>query len=200
MTEITHDANDDSLGEEGRRIDGSRRHALIVHEETELDIARAFCDRIRSLGGDARAVGFGEAGAVPAAGVTHLVVVLPRVAPTDADATTRLARMVGRLGAVGRTARGLTGAGLTLVQFGGGRFGTGPRPADPEVCGSAAFARSLHLERPDLRVRVIDVDPTADPAWLAERSSPSWREPFRSRPSDTTPTVLALSPGRGSSR
>ena len=37
-------------------------------------------------------------------------------------------------------ARGLTGAGLAIVQFGGGRFGTGPRPADHEVCGSAAFA------------------------------------------------------------
>ena len=108
--------------------------------------------------------------------------------------------MVGRLGAVGRTARGLTGAGLTLVQFGGGRFGTGPRPADPEVCGSAAFARSLHLERPDLRIRVIDVDPTAEPAWLAERVLAELAGAVSSPPSDTTPTVLAWYLRRGSSR
>ena len=71
MTRITHDVNDDRLRDEGRRINESRRQALIVHEETELDIARAFCERIISLGGDARAVSFEEAESVAAAGVAQ---------------------------------------------------------------------------------------------------------------------------------
>src|SRR5205823_6554762 len=41
-----------------------------------------------------------------------------------------------------------------FVQFGGGRFAPAPD------AGAAAFARSVHLERPDLKVRVIDLSPT----------------------------------------
>ena len=46
---------------------------------------------------------------------------------------------------------------IAFVQFGGGTFGNGPEPSDPEQCFAAAIARTLHLEQPELRVRVIDL-------------------------------------------
>ena len=56
---------------------------------------------------------------------------------------------------------------MTFVQFGGGYFGAGTEPAHPEQCCTAALARTLHLERPELRVRVIDFANTLVPDRIA---------------------------------
>ena len=57
---------------------------------------------------------------------------------------------------------------VVYVQFGGGNFGQDSQTLNPEICCAASFARSLHLERPDLKVQVIDFDPTIETDILAE--------------------------------
>ncbi|MCI5222880.1 MAG: hypothetical protein D3924_09460, partial [Candidatus Electrothrix sp. AR4] len=55
---------------------------------------------------------------------------------------------------------------LVLVQFGGGFFGTNPVIANIEQCSTRALAASLHLEQPDLKIRVLDLSPHTSPDQL----------------------------------
>lgn len=45
---------------------------------------------------------------------------------------------------------------VVFVQFGGGNFGENDKVRNIESCCARSFASTLHLERPDLRVRVLD--------------------------------------------
>ncbi|MDQ3959667.1 MAG: SDR family NAD(P)-dependent oxidoreductase [Pseudomonadota bacterium] len=58
--------------------------------------------------------------------------------------------------------------GLTFIQLAGGSFGAGQEPIDVEVASAPAFARSLHLEQPDLRIRVIDLAGGITPKQMTE--------------------------------
>lgn len=95
-----------------------------------------------------------------AAALTHRVsastvgtiALMPRATDLGLSPPDRLAAAVDRLHRAAGQA-GESGSVLAFVQFGGGRFAP-----DPDVC-TAAFARSLHLERPDLKVRVVDLAP-----------------------------------------
>lgn len=59
------------------------------------------------------------------------------------------------------------GGTLTYLQFGEGVFGTRPELVDGLPQSAGAFAASVHHERPDLRLRVIDAPAAAAPATLA---------------------------------
>ncbi|MGD9365064.1 MAG: SDR family NAD(P)-dependent oxidoreductase [Desulfobacteraceae bacterium] len=66
---------------------------------------------------------------------------------------------------------------IAFLQFGGGFLGTRPPFYQWTQCSSVALAASLHHERKDLCVRVVDFSPTAEPeqiatAALAEIHSP----------------------------
>ncbi len=58
---------------------------------------------------------------------------------------------------------------LGFIQFGGGFFGQKEKVGRYETCGISSLAASLHLERSDLRVRVIDFSPTLEEDWIADR-------------------------------
>jgi NAD(P)-dependent dehydrogenase (short-subunit alcohol dehydrogenase family)/acyl-CoA thioesterase FadM len=139
---------------------------LLLAEPGDADVAAALCD---ALGAPAATAGFG--GAAKYAGpLSWVVAVLPRSAAPRGDERRRLLRMVGRLKSAADCAQagdGPAGRGVAFVTFGGGRFGTGPGHPDPEQCCAAGFARSLHLEDPGLRVRVIDLADTLPPAEVA---------------------------------
>ncbi|MCI5121331.1 MAG: SDR family NAD(P)-dependent oxidoreductase, partial [Candidatus Electrothrix sp. AUS4] len=55
---------------------------------------------------------------------------------------------------------------LAVVQFADGFFGEGPDAVDTRRCSAKALAASLHLEQPDLRVRVLDFAPQIPVAQL----------------------------------
>jgi len=54
---------------------------------------------------------------------------------------------------------GLRNHSLAVVQFGDGFFGNGPVTANISRCSAKALAASLHLEQPDLKIRVLDFSP-----------------------------------------
>ncbi len=59
---------------------------------------------------------------------------------------------------------------VVYIQFGGGSFGTLPPFYNPNLCCSSSLAKSIHLERDDLRVRVIDFSKGVNPKALAENA------------------------------
>ena len=59
---------------------------------------------------------------------------------------------------------------VTYIQFGGGSFCTCPPYYDPSQCCASALAKSIHLEREDLRVRVLDFSRGINPEKLAEKA------------------------------
>ncbi|BAZ44876.1 beta ketoacyl-acyl carrier protein synthase [Chondrocystis sp. NIES-4102] len=91
-------------------------------------------------------------------GYTHYFAFLPEVAEDDSNLS--LESMTTRLKSIATAPKNSC---ITYIQFGGGKFGTNAQNIHPEVCNAAAFARSVHLERNDLKVRVIDLDPQIKP-------------------------------------
>jgi enediyne polyketide synthase len=59
---------------------------------------------------------------------------------------------------------------VAYIQFGGGAFGTRHPFCHPNQCCASALAKSIHLERDDLRVRVLDFSRGIDPDQLAEKA------------------------------
>jgi NAD(P)-dependent dehydrogenase (short-subunit alcohol dehydrogenase family)/acyl-CoA thioesterase FadM/3-hydroxymyristoyl/3-hydroxydecanoyl-(acyl carrier protein) dehydratase len=146
----------------------------VVWEAGDEPVAAALRTALEARGDDVKAIGFdGPAASLPCSAkpVSTLVAILPRFAAETDDEAARLRRVVERfqlvLSLLPRDDVAEADFCLAWVQFGGGRFGTGPEPADPEQACAAALARTLHLERPKLRIRVIDVANTLDPDRMA---------------------------------
>lgn len=137
------------------RVTGPR--TLILHEPHDGELAAILKVRL-----SAESAGFDPGGDVVDG---RIVAILPSSPGPSVDDRRRLERMVDRLRTVGSRSR--SAGVLVIVQFGGGRFGSSA-DVDPESCGAAGFARSIHLERPRQRVRVVDLDRsiTADDAAL----------------------------------
>ncbi|MEJ2693748.1 MAG: SDR family NAD(P)-dependent oxidoreductase, partial [Candidatus Thiodiazotropha sp.] len=145
---------------------------LILCDENEHDLAGALCERLRRIGGEARQSSFASEVAKEGRFKT-IVAVLPRVPESPRPLCERLPILVERLQAPLRymvgAGRGATPATVVFVQFGGGFFGKGAVPGDPEQCCATALAASLHLERPELKVRILDFAVTIAAASLSER-------------------------------
>ncbi|MBG1269561.1 type I polyketide synthase [Nostoc sp. WHI] len=150
-------------------------NVLILCESGELGIAEALCGQLHSQGALVQTVSFAEAGTqalIESIDFTHFVAVLPRTTSVESSTDGRLLDMIERLRSVA-TPPAIAGASrehttVAYVQFGGGHFGTQPPLADIEQCCAIGFAASVHLERADLKVRVIDFSPTVIPTKLAE--------------------------------
>jgi enediyne polyketide synthase len=59
---------------------------------------------------------------------------------------------------------------VVYIQFGSGSFGTNQPFYHPNQCCASALAKSIHLERDDLRIRVLDFSRGIDPEKLAEKA------------------------------
>jgi enediyne polyketide synthase len=133
--------------------DLSAAKVMVLAGPDEAEIAAALAEAFGSGGAAVQTLAFAEAREHAAVGdesVTHVVAVLPRQGADEAlpGAVERLRTAVDSAVAARRT--------LVYVQFGG-------------VFGAAAFAASVHHERPDLRVRVVDAAPELDAKALAAR-------------------------------
>ena len=145
---------------------------LLVTDEPQGDYGQAFQQKLLGLGARVESVRFMDAeSAVKDRRFSHLLALLPSQAG-GGTSTERIRRMLTRLLSVcnpplaqDAPRRRTT---VAYVQFGHGHFGAGTVRAAPETCAATSFARSLHLERSDLRVRVVDLSPALSPATVAE--------------------------------
>ncbi|BAY46765.1 beta ketoacyl-acyl carrier protein synthase [Scytonema sp. HK-05] len=151
-------------------------NVLILCEESNLNIAQALYDQLHDQGAKVEAVSFAEArlsALTESTDFTHFIAVLPRIPSSELSPEARLLDAIGRLNSLAAIPSAERKAGkrttVAYVQFGGGYFGTQPQIADMQQCCAVSFAATIHLERPDLKVRVIDFSPEVNPALLAER-------------------------------
>ncbi|MFO7714089.1 SDR family NAD(P)-dependent oxidoreductase [Desulfosarcina sp.] len=143
--------------------DWQKIRVLILYSEDTADVAAAIGQAFFQRGAYTQACAFDEAGAAEGVGdpnFSHLVAILPKNGPCEKDRSAMLQRMIrirASLVSVPPAAsaprRRTT---VVWVQFGGGFFGRDPRFARADRCAAVALAASLHLERADLRVRVVD--------------------------------------------
>jgi enediyne polyketide synthase len=95
---------------------------------------------------------------------SHLVVILPKK-----DNNENLATIIRRLQSVVQPVKGFGyQASITYIQYGGGFFGTNQNPIHLGSCSANAFASGLHLERPNAKIRVIDLCPSVRPKSIVE--------------------------------
>ncbi|WP_373530447.1 SDR family NAD(P)-dependent oxidoreductase [Nostoc sp.] len=150
-------------------------NVLLLCESGELDIAKTLCEQLQSRGSQVQTVSFVEARAqalIESIDFTHFIAILPRTTSNELSTDTRLVNMIERLRSVASPPPAARGSRehttVAYIQFGGGNFSTQPPLADIEQCCAIGFAASVHLERSDLKVRVIDFSPTVNLTKLAE--------------------------------
>ncbi len=141
--------------------------ALILCEPNENGIAEALCNELKNRGAWVQITSFAQAHSSLVNRVSHCIAILPHASNTQHG----LPAMIERLHTASTLPQASATNQLTVayVQFGEGYFGTQPPLVDIEQCCTQAFAASLHLERPDLKVRAIDLSPSVQPNLLAER-------------------------------
>jgi acyl-CoA thioesterase FadM/NADP-dependent 3-hydroxy acid dehydrogenase YdfG len=103
---------------------------------------------------------------------THLIAILPRTPGTFEANEAYLESVVMYLASLTPSPPAADAPRrrtmVTYLQFGGGYFGSQPRISDLNPCCATALAKSLHLERKDLRVRVLDFYPFLDTKQVAK--------------------------------
>ncbi|MEQ8825375.1 MAG: SDR family NAD(P)-dependent oxidoreductase [Filomicrobium sp.] len=163
------------------RTSGSRQGAdleltgsdfLVCYDPTDPEAADALCAQITARGGVAERVSFDSVTSSTLQNgrrFTHHIAVLPRTTSEGAP-TERVAKIISRLISLTNVPAATPERPTTVayVQYGGGFFGNNAKGTEPELCNALSFARTLHLERDDLRVRVLDFATTANTATLAK--------------------------------
>jgi len=148
----------------GEYADGSLANTvfLIFFDPRDRAPADALCAEIQARGGLAEQTPFDtETGSLLQRDnrFTHQIAVLPR-SPSENTPEVRVAEMISRVTSlVQAPVKDVPAERRTIVayvQFGDGTFGSDAFSGEPELCNTLAFARTLHLERKDLRVRVLD--------------------------------------------
>ncbi len=90
---------------------------------------------------------------------SHMVVILP-----ESDPDEEIPEIVARLQSVVQPVKEYGyQASITYIQYGGGYFGTRLDQIQLGTCTANAFASSLHMERPQAKIRVIDLSPALEP-------------------------------------
>ena len=131
--------------------DRSQTKILIVTESVNA-IADAIAQQLSNSGARVDRFTYNEIDSnLKTVNYSEYIAFLPQTSSSFA-----LPLMAKRLQSIANVSKNSNNPSIAYIQFGGGSFGEG-KVKSPEVCCAAAFARSLHLERADLRVRVIDL-------------------------------------------
>jgi enediyne polyketide synthase len=155
--------------------DWQTANVLILHRHNDADVAEALADQFIERGAQIKLAGFQHAREnrmADDAGFSHLVAVLPRMNVSISSAMDYLQESIAQIGSLTAVASAAQAprlrTTLAFVTFGGGYFGMDPRFANLIQCCGRAVGATLHLERTDLRVRVIDFSNVIEPIHIAE--------------------------------
>lgn len=149
---------------------------LIVAEPEAADIVAVVSQKLQQIGAQVEVTSFGDmvtGSLIEKAEYSHFIAVLPRNIQGDISPETRLQRAMERLHAVAIPPSASQGqreyTSVSYIQFGGGYFGKLHRVGDIEQGCTIGFASTLHLERPDLKVRIIDLPKEVEAGAVVER-------------------------------
>ncbi len=157
-----------------REDDWQTANVLVLHRQDNIEVAEALADHLLEQGAQVKSASFYRAhqermGRNPA--FSHLIAVLPRTEIPAQTTAEYLQKSIEQLASLTRAAPASKAprprTTLTYVTFGGGYFGMDGRFAELSQCGAVAIGATLHLERNDLRVRVIDFSTAVEPERIA---------------------------------
>jgi acyl transferase domain-containing protein/NAD(P)-dependent dehydrogenase (short-subunit alcohol dehydrogenase family)/acyl-CoA thioesterase FadM len=157
--------------------DWQKARVLILHSEDTAEVAVMLGRHFFQRGAYTREFAFDDKAA--AEGVqdptfSHIVAVLPKNDHRDKDRSGLLQRLIRMRASVVSVPPAASAprrrTTVAWIQFGGGFFGRDPRFARLDRCAAVALAASLHLERADLRVRVVDFCPTLPAETIARET------------------------------
>lgn len=155
-----------------KEVNWSKENCLIVCEPEETEIADRLCQSLGDRGARVRVMSFTES-ETNLGKYSQLMAILPRKAKSDILSVAGTEKILDRLQIFTRLPavenRQQEEIAVTYMQFGGGYFGMSPTVVSMEQCCAKAISATLHQERPDLKVRIIDFAPEVKPALLAER-------------------------------
>ncbi len=149
---------------------------LIVAEAEAADLVAVVNQQLQQIGARVEVTSFGEmvAGSlIEKVEYTHFIAVLPRNVEAGTSPETRLKRAMERLHAIATPPQSSKAqreyTSVSYIQFGDGYFGKLHQVGDIEQSCTIGFASTLHLERPDLKVRIIDLPGEVEPDAVVER-------------------------------
>ncbi|MDD5276970.1 MAG: SDR family NAD(P)-dependent oxidoreductase [Methylovulum sp.] len=134
---------------------------LVIYQETSAEIVIEIKQRLESRNAVVDTIVYGDARLLERSNVghyAHVVTVLPN-SGMAVDEAGAMRKMVERLHATVNAALGSKACNIAFIQFGGGFFGSDATDISIETCGVSSFARSVHLDHPEWRIRVIDLSP-----------------------------------------
>lgn len=146
--------------------DWQKARVLILHSQDTAEVAGVIAGHFFQRGAFTQVAAFDAEGAeegVQNPEFSHLVAILPKNGRCENDRSALLHRLIRMRGSVVPAPPAASAprrrTTVAWIQFGGGFFGRDPRFARMDRCGAVALGASLHLERADLRVRVMDFCP-----------------------------------------
>jgi enediyne polyketide synthase len=149
---------------------------LIVSEPEAAELVAVVTQKLQQIGAQVEVTSFEAmlAGSlIQKVEFTHFIAVLPYNVQPDTSPATRLKRAMERLHSVATPPPSSQGqreyTSVSYIQFGGGYFGKLHQVGDIEQGCTIGFASTLHLERPDLKVRIIDLPREVEASTVVER-------------------------------
>lgn len=133
---------------------------LIIADTVESPMVESLSRQLRDLGAQIKSISYQQISNQESRwnSFSHYLAILPQASTSTA---LPLVQMMARLKSIALP-NAQPSACIAYVQFGGGDFGRSGA-IHPDKCCAAAFARSLHLERSEQRVRVIDLAAAIEP-------------------------------------
>lgn len=141
--------------------DWSKAKVLILAPTTGFEQALSLCEKLSSITAE---VIIEEYHSVVATDFnthrkhTHVIGFLENTAERNRSEDDYLKRAVERLHSVVSNATHSQSENVAFIQYGGGYFKTGRNISDIGMGCATSFARTLVLEKPQLKIRVIDLD------------------------------------------
>ena len=146
---------------------------LIISETEEADVVAVVNQKLQHLGAKVQVASFAEmlAGSlIQKVDFTHFIAVLPRSTKDDTCSEAGIKRAMERLHSVATPLQASQAqreyTSVSYIQFGGGYFGKLHQIGDIEQGCTIGFASTLHLERSDLKVRIIDLPAQVEPSTI----------------------------------
>ncbi|MBD2342822.1 SDR family NAD(P)-dependent oxidoreductase [Anabaena subtropica] len=150
---------------------------LIVAEAEAADFVATIQQKLQQLHAQVEVTSFAEMSAnsfIKKEEFTHFIAVLPQHIPDETSPEVGLKRAMARLNAIATPPQASKAqreyTSVSYIQFGGGYFGKLHQIGDIEQGCTIGFVSTLHLERPDLKVRIIDLPASAESSVVVERA------------------------------
>lgn len=137
---------------------------LLVGDNLDSSIINALSDRLSTLEVAQKKATYEDVNDQFKINYSHYITILPETDFSTASSLP-LAQMVGRLKSIATAPKDSC---IAYIQFGIDSDKNTTASINPPSLCAAAFARSVHLERPDLKVRVVTLAPEIKPDRVAE--------------------------------